>query len=200
MSIELIRNQRDKNSAELYATPPNEKCPIGKIAQKPGVNYGILNCYFLSIICTSVSVISDFFCRQWIFSPPKISVSGLQIYSITITDYTCSSNGYFLYYFSINTQRILKKKKKKMERFRNTVDLCWGLQDTFHSGNIWRPWTRVTPFHIRHRNSFSEIGISFVFIYDSYDTGFGGRFLWRFSSFAYNFGSFSRISNDDHWT
>ncbi len=27
MSIELIRNQRDKNSGELYATPPNGKCP-----------------------------------------------------------------------------------------------------------------------------------------------------------------------------
>ncbi len=30
MSIELIRNQRDKNSGELNATPPNGKCPIGK--------------------------------------------------------------------------------------------------------------------------------------------------------------------------
>ncbi len=28
MSIELIRNKRDKNSGELYATPPNGKCPI----------------------------------------------------------------------------------------------------------------------------------------------------------------------------
>ncbi len=28
MSIELIRYQRDKNSGELYATPPNGKCPI----------------------------------------------------------------------------------------------------------------------------------------------------------------------------
>ncbi len=28
MSIELIRNQRDKNSEELYATPTNGKCPI----------------------------------------------------------------------------------------------------------------------------------------------------------------------------
>ncbi len=28
MPIELIRNQRDKNSGELYVTPPNEKCSI----------------------------------------------------------------------------------------------------------------------------------------------------------------------------
>ncbi len=28
MSIELIRYQRDKNSGELYATPPNGKCLI----------------------------------------------------------------------------------------------------------------------------------------------------------------------------
>ncbi len=28
MPIELIRNQRDKNSGELYATPPNGKCPV----------------------------------------------------------------------------------------------------------------------------------------------------------------------------
>ncbi len=31
MSIEVIRNQRDKNSGELYATPPNGKCPIDKV-------------------------------------------------------------------------------------------------------------------------------------------------------------------------
>ncbi len=34
MSIELIRNQRDKNSGELYATPPNGKCPIGNLILK----------------------------------------------------------------------------------------------------------------------------------------------------------------------
>ncbi len=28
MSIELIRDQRDKYSGELYSTPPNGKCPI----------------------------------------------------------------------------------------------------------------------------------------------------------------------------
>ncbi len=34
MSIELIRYQRDKNSGELYATPPNGKCPIWEDAQE----------------------------------------------------------------------------------------------------------------------------------------------------------------------
>ncbi len=30
MSIELTRKQRDKNSGELYATPPSGNCPIGR--------------------------------------------------------------------------------------------------------------------------------------------------------------------------
>ncbi len=34
MSVELIRNQRDKNSGELYATPPNGKCPIAKMKDR----------------------------------------------------------------------------------------------------------------------------------------------------------------------
>ncbi len=34
MSVELIRNQRDKNSEELYATPPNEKCSIQLLIQR----------------------------------------------------------------------------------------------------------------------------------------------------------------------
>ncbi len=32
MPTQLIRYQRDKNSEELYATPPNGKCPIERYA------------------------------------------------------------------------------------------------------------------------------------------------------------------------